>query len=221
MPKTANAISDKAIGRLSLYRRALHRGIEAGAVGAHIFSHELARLVGLSAAIVRRDIMTIGFSGSPSRGYNAAELIESIGRFLDAPEAQKVALVGVGNIGRALLSYFAYRRPKLSIVAAFDVREELAGRLFLGCRCYDVHQMEEIVRSEDIRVGIIAVPASEAQQVVDGLLRAGVTGFLNFSPVALRTPSDVYVDNIDMTMSLEKVAFFAQRNIQTQGGVAS
>jgi redox-sensing transcriptional repressor len=210
MPHT-QSISDKIIGRLSLYRRMLERGDSSGEPLDHVFSHELASMAGVSAVLVRRDLMTIGFSGNPKKGYNAGELIASIGAFLDAPGGQNACLVGVGNLGRALLAYFIYRRPKLPIVAAFDNDPELAYRVIRGCRCHPIHDMPRIIAQDRIRVGIITVPADSAQLVADQLLRAGVSGLLNFAPVALRVPPSVYVDNIDMTTSLEKVAFFARQ----------
>jgi len=204
-------ISDKTIGRLSLYRRLLRRGIPGGC--RYIFSHELAALAGVTAAQVRRDIMNIGYSGNPNRGYDVKELAESIGNFLDAPEGQRAALVGVGNLGRAILAYFSGRRPKLSIAAAFDIDPAKCGKVIHGCRCYSVKELGEVVRGKDITVGIITVPASEAQGTADLLVEVGIKGILNFAPVPLRIPPGVYVEDIDMTMSLEKVAYFARKNV--------
>ena len=128
------AISDKSVERLSLYRRLLMIQLTQGA--DNVFSHELAALAGSTAAQVRRDLMVVGCSGSPSRGYNVRELMEAIGAFLDAPAGQRVALVGVGNLGRAILAFFGGRRPKLSIVAAFDVDPLKVDRVIHGCRCH-------------------------------------------------------------------------------------
>jgi redox-sensing transcriptional repressor len=203
------AISEKTIGRLSLYRRILN-DLLAQSI-ANIYSHQLATMAGGTAAQVRRDFMTIGFSGSPTRGYDIAELIKTIGQFLDAPKNLNVALIGVGNIGRALLAYFPSHRPNLSIVAAFDRDPGKVNRVIQGCHCYPIERLSEIFETRTIRVGIIAVPAPEAQGIADMMVRAGVRGIVNFARVPLRVPADVYVENIDMTMSLEKVAFFARQ----------
>ena len=208
--------SHLVVNRLSLYRQRLERALEQGDVGSHVFSHQLAGLAGESAALVRRDIMAIGFSGSPKRGYNVADLISAIGDFIDASEVQNVALVGVGNIGRALLAYFTHRRPKLSIVAAFDVNPDLTSRVMMGCRIYPVHEMESVVMREGISIGILSVPAGEAQAVADRLVHAGVTGILNFAPASLRVPENVYLEDIDMTMALETVAFFSRRRARVE-----
>jgi redox-sensing transcriptional repressor len=209
------APSDRTIGRLSLYRRLLYDRIGQGRTTIH--SHELAQLAGSSAAQVRRDLMVIGYSGSPNRGYDVQKLIEGIGHYLDAPEGQGAALVGVGNLGRAILAYFPGRRPKLSIVAAFDVDTSVTRRDIHGCPCYPVEDLPGVVGSQGIRIGIIAVPAEEAQDIADTLAEAGVRGILNFAPVALRVPPGTYVEQNDITTSLEKVAFFAREQV-SEGG---
>ncbi|MFP4379955.1 MAG: redox-sensing transcriptional repressor Rex [Candidatus Sumerlaeia bacterium] len=207
-----NKVSDKVIGRLSLYRRMLERMGKPGNTASNVFSHEIAAMTGNTAALVRRDLMTIGFAGSPKKGYSVSELIQCIGEYLDAPEGQKAVLVGVGNLGRALLGHFALRNPKLPIVAAFDTNTDLANRVIQGCRCYPVHEMGDFLQENEVRVGVITVPASAAQEVADRLVKNGITGIVNFAPVALRVPKYVYIDNIDLTMSLEKAAFFARQH---------
>jgi len=201
--------SERTIGRLSLYRRLL-RELESAGVN-NIYSQELARMAGVTAAQVRRDIMAIGYSGSPARGYDVHALGESIGDYLDAPGGQGVALVGIGNLGRAIMAFFSGRRPRLAIVAAFDADPYKVNRVIHGCRCYPAEEIGQVVREQNITVGIITVPASEAQNVAETLVRAGVRGILNFAPVPLRVPAGVYVEQIDMTMALEKVAFFARQ----------
>jgi len=198
----------KTVGRLSLYRRLLRR-LDARE-NPHIFSHALADLAGVSAAQVRRDLMTVGCGGSPARGYGVNELIDELSAFLDAPEAQNVVLIGVGNLGRALLAYFPARRPRARIVAAFDTDAQKAGRVILGCRCHAVSEMEEVIRREGVSAAIIAVPAAHAQDVAETAVRAGVRGLLNFAPVPLRVPAHIYTEDIDISTSLDKVMYFAR-----------
>jgi redox-sensing transcriptional repressor len=204
--------SDKTIGRLSLYRRLLH-GLMADGV-ANTFSHQLAHMAGVTPAQVRRDLMAIGYSGTTKRGYEVPEMVESIGQFLDASHGQGVALIGVGNLGRAILAYFAGRRPNLAIVAAFDNDPYKVNRVIHGCHCHSLEDVSKVVREQDIKVAILTVPASVAQAVADSLVSAGVRGILNFAPARLRVPPHTYVEDIDMTMSLEKVAFFARKGSQ-------
>ena len=202
-------ISDKSIGRLSLYRRLLNVLQAEG--GRSVFSHQLAQMAGCTAAQVRRDLMAVGYSGTPTHGYEVTRLIESIREFLDAPGGQGVALVGVGNLGKAILAYFTGRRPNLQIVAAFDNDLYKVNRVIHGCRCYGMEDLQEVVERQVIRLGIVTVPASAAQGVGDALVRAGVRGLLNFAPVRLRVPPSVYVEDIDMTVALEKVAYFGRQ----------
>jgi redox-sensing transcriptional repressor len=203
-------VSDKTIGRLSLYRRLLNGLVSDGI--ANVFSHQLAAMAGGTAAQVRRDMMAVGYSGSPKRGYDVRELIGSIATFLDAPQGQGVALVGIGNLGRAILTYFSGRRPNLSMVAAFDSDPYKVNRVIHGCRCYPMSELAAIVGRLEIRTAIIAVPATEAQSVAERLIRAGIRGILNFAPVRLHVLGGVYVEDIDMTTSLEKVAYFARQD---------
>jgi len=203
-----NRVSDRTIGRLSLYRRLLSRMLDDGRKS--IFSHELAVVGGGSAAQVRRDLMDTGCTGSPTKGYDVSQLIEGIGGYLDDPRGQRIALVGVGNLGRALLAFFSSRRPKLSIVAAFDVDPYKTGRTISGCPCHPLSDLAETVKAQGITVGIITVPRASAQGVADSLVAAGVKGILNLVPVPLRVGPGVFVEDIAITTALEKVAFFAR-----------
>jgi redox-sensing transcriptional repressor len=194
------------LGRLSLYRRLLHEQLAAGA--RQVYSHQLASLAVSTAAQVRRDLMTIGFSGSPRTGYAIQELAEAINSVLVRSIETSAALVGVGNLGRAILAYYGNRQP-IRFAAAFDRATEKTGRILHGCRCYPVEQMADIIHRDGIHVGVIAVPASDAQAVSDQLILAGVKGILNFAPIRLRVPAGLYVENVDLMMALDKVAYFA------------
>lgn len=202
------SVSDKVVGRLSLYRRLLAQMHAEGV--RNVFSHQLATASRCTAAQVRRDLMVTGCSGSPKHGYDVHELLQAVESYLDTKDVS-IVLAGIGNLGRALMAYFALRRPRLSIVAAFDVDPRKVGRVIHGVRCFGMQDLEQVCKRDDVRVGIVAVPASGAQQVADALIRAGVRGILNFAPVPLHVPDGIYVENMDMTMSLEKVAFFARQ----------
>jgi redox-sensing transcriptional repressor len=204
-------ISDKTVGRLSLYRRILQEVL--GGTKEYLFSHELAQYAGVTAAQVRRDIMAIGYAGSPSRGYNIRELLASLDQFIDPAEKQYAVLVGVGNLGRAILSYFAQRRLKIAIQAAFDNDPAKVNRVINNCRCYHLSSLQQIVRENQITVGIISVPPEAAREVADEMVKAGIKGILNFAHVRLRLPRDVWVENIDMATALEKVSYFARQNL--------
>ena len=111
----------------------------------------------------------------------------------------------------ALLSHIPSQSKNMAIVATFDKDPNKAGRVIQGCHCYPLEMLNQVFREKSILLGILAVPAPEAQGVADLMVRAGARGIVNFARVALRVPMNVYVENIDMTMSLEKVAFFARQ----------
>ncbi len=208
---------EKTIERLSLYRRLLGT-LAADGVQA-VYSHDLAGIAGSTAAQVRRDISFVGYSGSPSKGYDVKGLLASLSAMLDGKHSEKVALVGVGNLGRAVLAFFQGRRPKLIISAAFDADPSKTGRVIHGCRCHSMARIDEVVPSGGIRTAILAVPAVDAQAVADRLMDAGIRGLLNFAPVRLKARPKVFVSDIDMTMAIEKVAFFARDGQEADGAV--
>lgn len=212
----ADSAPENTVGRLSLYRRILEDLRRDGK--RSVYSHELAILAAGTAAQVRRDIMTIGHSGSPSRGYGVADLIESIEVFLDGPTGQSVVVVGAGNLGRAIMAYVGSRRRKLTIVAAFDADPAKTDRVVQGVRCYSIERLPDVVREQGVRVGVIAVPGGESQAVASMLVQAGIRGILNFAPVRLRVPPWVYVEDLDVTTSLEKVAYFARMSRKEKDG---
>ena len=207
--QTANRIPVQTIGRLSLYRRLL-LDLSAGGM-RQIYSHQLASAAVATPAQVRRDLMTIGFTGSPRRGYAVAELIGAANAVLAQSVETSVALVGVGNLGRAILAYYTNRQPWVRFLAAFDRDPDKANRIIHGCRVYPFEQAEDVLIRERIRAAVIAVPAGEAQHVADRLVLAGVRSFLNFAPVRLHLPTGAYVEDMDMTTALDRVAYYAHQ----------
>ena len=201
-------VSRKTIARMSLYRRLLISLRDDGT--SHVFSHQLAKLAGLTAAQVRRDFMAIGYSGSPTRGYEVGKCIDSIGGFLDGPRRQDVALVGAGKLGRSIIAHFAGRRPKLAIVAAFDDDPARVEGRIDGCRCFAVEIMESTVRDLGIQIAIITTPPGAAQGAADTLVRAGVKSIVSFAATPLQVPEDVSVIDMDITAALETAAYIAR-----------
>ena len=198
----------RMVERLSSYRR--HLRFWSADDKRRIYSHELGALVGCTPAQVRRDIMTIGFTGSPARGYEVSGLVDKINTILDPPVRETMVLVGLGYLGRAVLKYLSTTHPDLPIAATFDIAPEKIGQVYDGCRCYSSAELDQVVPQEHAAIGIITVPAESAQSVADGLIRAGIRGILNFTPVRLRVPPEVFVEDVDISVSLEKVAFFAR-----------
>lgn len=198
----------KTIERLSQYRRAL---LLVDAQGkTHIFSHEIAKIQHITAVQVRRDIMLIGYTGTLRKGYNVKELISLIGKILDSDEGLNVCVVGVGNLGRAIINYFKGKRTKLSIVAAFDKNPNKTGRNFCNVQTYHADEMEKVIKENDISIGIITTSPEAAPEVSEKLVNAGIKGILNYTPKPVNVPSHVYLEEYDMITSLEKVAFFVK-----------
>lgn len=208
--KDVAGIPARTIERMVLYKRLLADLQSKGQ--QTLYSHQLAALAHNTSAQVRRDLMTIGQSGSPRKGYDVTELITRISEILDGSKERIIGLVGVGNLGRAILSYFTYRHPGLTIVAAFDSDDAKVNRVISGCRCYHINDFEEKIKELGINLGIITVPAPHAQETADRMVAAGIKGILNFAPVPLKVPDNVFADRIDIASSLEKLAYFAERS---------
>ncbi len=207
-------VPHRTVGRLSLYWRTLSE--IAREDQSHIFSHFLASRCRVTAAQVRRDLMVLGYTGTPARGYDVRKLRDHIEAFLFPAEDQKAVLAGVGNIGRALLKFFGGRRPAFRIAASFEANPDKFNRLIQGCPCHSIENAEGIIRDLGATVGIIAVPDNEAQFVADVFVAAGIRGILNFARTPLSVPSNVYVEDIDLAMSMDKVAYFARQSLKPE-----
>jgi redox-sensing transcriptional repressor len=203
-------LPEKTIERLSQYRRTLLNCFANSQT--HIFSHELAALLNITAVQVRRDIMFLGYSSVQRKGYNIQELINAIGILLDNTEVINVAVVGMGHMGTAITAYFKGKRAKLDIVAAFDIDTTKIGKIISGVPCYDISEMDSTIQSLNISIGIITVPPEFASVASDKLASSGIKGILNFTTVPLNVPSGVYLEEYDMITSLEKVAYFVKNN---------
>lgn len=205
---TFKQLPHKTIERLSQYRRALLICLDNDK--DHIFSHEIAKIQHITPVQVRRDLMLIGYSGTLRKGYNIQELIDLIAEIIDSEQGIKVAIVGMGNLGRALINYFSGKRHKLSIVAGFDVNPEKIGKTMNEVPCYDSNRMKEIIKKENIEIGIITVPATQTTATADQLVEAGIKGILNYTPKPVDVPEGVYLEEYDMITTLEKVAFYVK-----------
>ncbi|MFW5819936.1 MAG: redox-sensing transcriptional repressor Rex [Bacteroidota bacterium] len=202
-------LPEKTVGRLSEYRRTLLNCLAQGKT--HIFSHELAQLHNITAVQVRRDIMFIGYSSMQRKGYNVSELIAVIGKIIDSDEALNVAIIGIGNLGRAITHYFMGKRSKLNIVAAFDIDPAKIDRVVSGVKCYAVQSFPEVAKKLNISIALLTVPADTAVETTEQLVMGGIKGILNFTTVPLNVPSNVYLEEYDMITSLEKVAYFVKK----------
>lgn len=206
------SLPERTVARLSEYRRILLDCLSKGQT--HIFSHELASLNHITAVQVRRDMMLMGFTSMQRKGYDIKELIRSIGELLDTPEGLNVAVIGVGNLGRAITRYFRGKRSKLNIVANFDVNEEKIGKVIGGVMCYHMDELVDLIQKMDISIAILTVPPEYARNTAESLSKYGIKGILNFTTVPLNMPQDVHLEEFDMITSIEKVAYFVKRGFE-------
>lgn len=201
-------LPEKTVERLSEYRRTLLECLAKGKT--HIYSHELARLHNNTAVQVRRDLMLIGYSSMKKKGYDAKELIDVIGKIIDSKNGLNVAVIGMGNLGRAVTTYFIGKRPKLNIVATFDVDTNKTNRVISGINCYHIKDLKEKIKSSNISIAIIASPPNTAAEIAETLIMAGIKGILNFTTTPLNVPDSVFLEEYDMITSIEKVAYFVK-----------
>ena len=203
-------LPDKTVERLSQYRRALLICLAENK--SYIFSHELAGLIHITPVQVRRDIMLIGYSGTLRKGYDVQELISLIGRIIDTEEGLRVCVVGIGNLGRAIIRYFKGKRTKLVITAAFDANPEKVKCVYSGVPCYSIDQLESVIKEQGISIAILTVPGEVAAAVAEQLEKAGIKGLINYTPTPLNVSEKIYLGEYDMITSLEKAAYFVKSN---------
>jgi redox-sensing transcriptional repressor len=167
----------------------------------------LGKVLGFTDAQVRKDLAYFGHFGHPGIGYRCQDLIAEIRHILGTDRQWTVTMVGVGNMGRALLRYKGFAAQGFRIVAAFDVDTRITSSKIEGIPVFNQDRMLEIVRRQHIQLGMITVPATQAQQVADQLVTAGILGIVNFAPITLSLPPEVPLVGVDLTTELEQLAF--------------
>lgn len=200
--------SRASVGRLSLYLRRLEAFLRQGAL--KVSSGQLGEALGITDAQVRKDLACLGHLGQPGIGYPVRDLVAAIRRVLGIDRDWPVALVGVGNLARALLRYRGFSQRGFRIVALFDADPTKVGQVIDGLEVHSVTSMAPVIAATGVELGVIAVPSEAAQGVADALVAAGVRGVLNFAPVVLRLPPQVSVVSVDLTVQLEQLAFLVQ-----------
>ena len=193
------------VSRLSLYLRELQQLVHDGHETTN--STQLGRLLGFTDAQVRKDLAYFGQFGYPGIGYRCEELIAAIKRILGTDRSWPVAMVGLGNLGRALLRYRGFHQQGFRIAAAFDVDVDKVGTTVEGIEVFHLDDLAEVVAATGIRLAIVAVPGSVAQAVADSLVAAGIEGVLNFAPVTLALPDHVSRVGVDLAIELEQLSF--------------
>jgi redox-sensing transcriptional repressor len=209
-------IAPKAVvGRVSLYLRQLEAYQRQGCTT--VSSSQLGEPLSIKNAQVRKDLAFFGQFGHPGIGYRIDELIDALRHILGIDHDWPLALVGLGNLGRALLKYRGFRTRGFHVVALFDNDQEKIGQNYDGLIVEPIDSLRKVVAVRKIRLAILCVPADAAQRVADMLVACGIRGILNFAPIPLIVPPEVNLVGVDLSIQLENLAYKVQK---TQGEVS-
>ena len=189
--------------RLMKYKRVL---IQLRSLGLErVFSNNLGDAIGISAALVRKDLARIELQGNRRGGYSIDAMLERLNRLLGGQEAQEAILIGCGNLGRALLNHDAFYKEGIKLVAGFDLVPP--ARDIGGIPIMPMDSLESFVAERNAKVALLTVPAAAAAEVRDRLLRAGIRGILNFAPMELKCPGDCVIHNVNIGLEIENLFF--------------
>lgn len=214
---SSGAISAATVGRLPAYLRSL---VElAAADTSTVSSDHLAERVGVNSATVRRDLASLGITGTRGVGYDVKYLVFEISVELGLNQEWPVAVVGAGNLGRALANYTGLAERGFPIRLLLDNDPAKAGTAVSGIEVHPVSRLAALVREHAVAVGVIATPAEAAQEVADALVAAGVTSILNFTAHPIAVPDQVVVRRVDLATELQILSFYQQRGLASSTGV--
>jgi redox-sensing transcriptional repressor len=201
-------IPRKTIYRLSTYLRCLAR-LKENQIQT-VSSETLAKVAGVKPTQLRKDLAYFGTFGTRGLGYDVAELSSRIADELGTSHLQPVILVGVGNLGLALLSYRGFEKEGFEIVAAFDLEPDRPRGKKVTPTIFGVDDLPAFIQKHGVRMAILTVPAEAAQDAANTLVECGVMGILNFSPIVLHVPEEVMVNNVNLAIELENLSYFIQ-----------
>lgn len=199
-------ISEAVVRRLPVYLRFLNELSKKNV--QTVSSQDLGQKLDLNPAQIRKDLAYFGEFGKKGIGYDVDYLIEKIRQILKLDKIIPVALVGAGNLGRALCNYNAYLKDNMKIVAVFDSHESKIGDTINNLKVKSTGEMKATIQELKVRIGIITVPAAEAQQVAHQFVEAGVEAILNFAPMIIKVPAEVRVHHADFTTELQSLAYY-------------
>lgn len=202
-------IPRKAVYRLSVYFRGLQR-LKANGIRT-VASEALAKAAGVKPTQLRKDLTYFGQFGTRGLGYNVDQLAEMISELLGTTSLQPVVLVGVGNLGLALLSYRGFEKEGFEIIAAFDIDTARPRDKNIPIAIHGMDRLGAVIRERNVKMAIVTVPAPAAQEVTNTLVQHGITGILNFAPLVLDVPEPVVVNNVNLAIEMENLSYFVQR----------
>ncbi len=200
-------VPQSVIKRLPIYLRVLdmlvQRDIDV------ISSKDLSEETGFTAEQIRKDLAYFGAFGTRGTGYHTEFLRDKILKIIGLDRKTKVIVVGAGHLGFAFTRYTITKNPYVNVVAAFDIDSSVVGSKILDLEVLPVSDMEQVVEKEEVKVAIMSVPAEQAQEVANKLIDAGIRAILNFAPVRLDYPEDVYIHNVDLTNELQSLIYYS------------
>ena len=199
-------IPDIVIGRLPIYLRALYRMIQEEK--EYTSSHELGERLGISSAQIRKDLSHFGEFGKQGTGYNVTYLHDQIKHILQVDRQWPMAVVGVGDLGRAVAHYKGFGARGFEVACLFDIDPKKIGDQIAGLEVLPMEQLRQEIRRHAVQVAMIAVPAEKAQGVANQLVEAGVRAILNYAPITLAVPPDVHVQYIDPVAHLQRMTSY-------------
>ncbi|MEO5875159.1 MAG: redox-sensing transcriptional repressor Rex [Streptosporangiaceae bacterium] len=202
-------IPEATVARLPVYLRALQGLKERGI--ATVSSEELASAAGVNSAKLRKDLSHLGSYGTRGVGYEVEYLVYQISRELGLTQDWVVAIIGVGNLGRALAGYGGFASRGFRVAGMLDADDSVVGQHIAGLTVEHIDQLETIIKDNGVSIAVIATPGAAAQPLCDRVVAAGVTSVLNFAPVVLSVPEGVDVRKVDLSIELQILAFHEQR----------
>ena len=202
-------VPEVVVVRLPLYVRALMQLLSEKT--DVVSSQQLGNRLQMTPAQIRKDLSYFGRFGKHGRGYNVSFLLEELRQILGLNREWDTCLVGVGRLGRAIINYPGFAPEGFNMVAVFDSNDDQVGGMVGGIRVQAMSELAEVVETRNVTIGIVAVPASEAQSVIDQLIANGIIGILNYAPIAPQVPMHIVIRNIDPVLSLQSMTFYLRK----------
>ena len=203
---SAPNVPEVVIQRLPLYVRALTQF--AGSGDDVISSEQLGQRLQMTPAQIRKDLSYFGRFGKQGRGYSVASLEQRLRSILGLDRAWNTMVIGMGRLGRAVVSYPGFAPAGFNIVAAFDADDSIVGETVSGLDIQSISDLAKTVKEKDIKIGIVTVPIEHAQEVIDTLVDTGIKSILNYAPLSPKVPEGVTVRGIDPVLSLQSMTYY-------------
>lgn len=211
--KSHIVISKATIDRLPVYFRVL-RSVQEEDIDI-ISSEDLGRRIGVTPEQIRKDLASFGEFGKKGVGYYVRDLIRNVGEILGLHHNWNIAIVGMGHLGWALANYRNFETLGFNLTAMFDIDPDKVGRTIKGIEIEHIDNLQQACKAKAVHIGVIAVPAAQAQLVADALAAAGVRGIWNFAPIRLQVPANICLVSEDLSIGLSSISYYMTRSAET------